>query len=110
MELDAIAIKHQLNSDAAIQVTNGVFSPHIGKRFILSLFPDQDTENMDFILVEKDRLLTSGAQSNDKAYNKLQQETLETIAPCFNLERYEHIDVYIKKPDCPSRTNPDGQH
>ena len=99
-ELDKIVARTGLRPDAAVQVTNGIFNPILGQRQMLRLFPDADSEKMDFILSERDGDLTSGAERNNTVYNQMVNETRERITPCFKVDYYQQIEVYTKKPNC----------
>lgn len=85
------------NPDIKVQVSNDIFTPMIGDRKNLSLFPNKKSSQMDYIILGDIQNMTTGAESQQSKYAKTFNEMLKNIENCFEAKKFKTLNLYIKK-------------
>lgn len=89
-----VELRHSVETD------NSIFSPEIGRRQNLSLFPSEDVATTDFILIGKESALTSGSETSQAQYDIRYKDGLRILSGCFEKQEFRTVSIYRNTKSC----------
>ena len=84
----------------SVEVSNGAFSPEIGRRLEFRHFPTKETIQSSVVLIDKEFMYQAGYSRNDIEYKRRIEDKLSKMKPCYRIVSMETLVVYLLTDEC----------
>lgn len=99
---DLLLVERNLVDDRTIsvEISNGAFTPEIGRRFEFRHFPSNNPTPSSVVLIDRKFLYRAGYARNDDEFKARIENRLSDMQQCYRIIRMETMTAYVLRAEC----------